>query len=51
MNIYKKASLVIIGTTFLATTAQTVMNIDKNTAIIRAPFQLVFIAIAYWHSR
>jgi len=27
MNIYKKASLVIIGTTFLATTAQTVMNI------------------------
>jgi uncharacterized membrane protein len=31
--------------------AQTAMNIDKNTAIIRAPFQLVFIAIAYWHSR
>ena len=31
--------------------AQTAMNINKNTAIIRAPFQLVFIAIAYWHSR
>jgi uncharacterized membrane protein len=31
--------------------AQIAMNIDKNTAIIRAPFQLVFIAIAYWHSR
>ena len=26
-------------------------NIDKNIAIIRAPFQLLFIAIAYWDSR
>ena len=31
--------------------AQIALNIDKNTAIIRAPFQLLFIAIAYWHSR
>ena len=25
--------------------------VNKNIAIIRAPFQLLFIAIAYWHSR
>ena len=31
--------------------AQIALNIDKNIAIIRAPFQLLFIAIAYWHSR
>ena len=31
--------------------AQIALNIDKNTAIIRAPFQLLFIAIAYWHSK
>lgn len=31
--------------------AQIALNIDKNIAIIRAPFQLLFIAIAYWHSK
>ena len=31
--------------------AQIALNIDKNTAIIRAPFQLLFIAISYWHSK
>jgi len=31
--------------------AQIALNIDKNTAIIRAPFQLLFLAIAYWHSK
>lgn len=31
--------------------AQIALNIHENTAIIRAPFQLLFIAIAYWHSK
>jgi len=31
--------------------AQIALNIDTNTAIIRAPFQLLFLAIAYWHSK
>ena len=31
--------------------AQIALNINKNLAIIRAPFQLLFIAIAYWHSK
>ena len=31
--------------------AQIALNINKNIAIIRAPFQLLFIAIAYWHSK
>ena len=31
--------------------AQIALNIDKNTAIIRAPFQLLFLTIAYWHSK
>jgi len=31
--------------------AQMALNIDQNIAIIRAPFQLLFIAIAYWHSK
>ena len=30
--------------------AQIALDISKNMAIIRAPFQLVFIAIAYWQS-
>ena len=31
--------------------AQIALNIDTNAAIIRAPFQLLFLAIAYWHSK
>ena len=31
--------------------AQIAFNIDTNTAIIRAPFQILFLAIAYWHSK
>lgn len=30
--------------------AQLVLKISKEMAIIRTPFQLVFIGIAYWHS-
>ena len=30
--------------------AQIALDISRNMAIVRAPFQLVFIAIAYWHS-
>ena len=31
--------------------AQMSINITKQTAIIRAPFQLLFIGLAYWHSK
>ena len=31
--------------------AQTALGITRETAIIRAPFQLLFLGIAYWHSK
>ncbi len=31
--------------------AQNALEITKQTAIIRAPFQLVFLGLAYWHSK
>ena len=31
--------------------AQQALDISKTAAIIRLPFQLVFIGLAYWHSR
>ena len=35
----------------LSEEAQMSINITKQTAIIRAPFQLLFIGLAYWHSK
>lgn len=31
--------------------AQNALGITRETAIIRAPFQLLFLGIAYWHSK
>ena len=31
--------------------AQLALGINKSIAIIRAPFQLLFIGLAYWHSK
>ena len=31
--------------------AQIAINVTKEAAIIRAPFQLFFIGLAYWHSK
>ena len=31
--------------------AQEILGVSKEFAIARLPFQLVFIALAYWHSR
>ncbi len=31
--------------------AQISINVTKEIAIIRAPFQLLFIGLAYWHSK
>ena len=38
---------------FLAfnTEAQVALDISKTAAIIRLPFQLVFLGLAYWHSK
>ncbi len=31
--------------------AQNAINVSREAAIIRLPFQLVFILLAYWHSK
>tara|TARA_B110000438_G_C15763860_1_gene628607 strand:+ start:882 stop:1250 length:369 start_codon:yes stop_codon:yes gene_type:complete len=31
--------------------AQNALGITRQTAIIRAPFQLLFLGLAYWHSK
>jgi uncharacterized membrane protein len=35
----------------LNTDAQHVLNISQSTAIIRLPFQALFIGLAYWHTK
>ena len=31
--------------------AQIALGITRQTALIRAPFQLLFLGLAYWHSK
>jgi uncharacterized membrane protein len=31
--------------------AQTALNISQTAAIVRLPFQALFIGIAYWHTK